>query len=53
LDGKVILAFDLTRKLLDLETGVLYSTQEATFAGAGDGDTIVAPFLGFSLNTAF
>jgi hypothetical protein len=53
LDGKVILAFDLTRRVLDLETGVLYSTQEATFAGAGDGETMIAPFLGFSLNTAF
>jgi hypothetical protein len=53
LDGKVILAFDLTRKLLDLETGVLYSTQEAKLAGAGDGEIIVAPFVGFSVNTDF
>lgn len=53
IDGKITLAFDLIRKLLDLETGLLYSTQEAKFAGSGDGEVIIGPFLGISFKTAF
>ena len=53
LEGEICLNFSLTRDLVDLETGFYYSTQSASFGGAGNGETLSAPFLGLSLNTDF
>lgn len=52
-ETRVFMSFDLTRRLLDLDAGFLYATQEATLAGEGQGETSSAPYIGFSVNTDF
>ncbi len=53
IEGQVTVIFDLTRKLLDLEAGFAYSSQEATFEGTGTGETTTAPFVGLTMSTSF
>jgi hypothetical protein len=53
IEGQFYLNFDVTKNLVDLDTGFYYSTQTATFGGAGSGEIQSAPFLGLSFNTDF
>lgn len=53
MDASCAVVFDLTRNLLDLEAGFLYSTYDATFEGVGTGEALTAPYIGLLLSTSF
>jgi hypothetical protein len=52
-EGRAFLNYDVTRKFLDFQAGLLYATQEASFLGSGGGENVTAPFLGLLMNTSF
>ena len=52
-EGRIFISYDVTRRFLDVQAGLMYSTQEATFLGTGKGETISAPFLGIRMNSEF